>query len=148
MDAAGPLRGTVALVLGASGIVGGGVADGLIKAGAQVLAPCRSESSKAKMMEHLEHSQSPLLEAPVVDYSSEAGLAGLVEYVQNHAGLQGHVDHIFSCQGGSVPKGEPGWRCRGWGWHSGAKASASGPAPWHTSAPLIAHRPALGRDGG
>lgn len=148
MDAAGPLRGTVALVLGASGIVGGGVADGLIKAGAQVLAPCRSESSKTKMMEHLEHSQSPLLEAPVVDYSSEAGLAGLVEYVQNHAGLQGHVDHIFSCQGGSVPKGQPGWRCRGWGWHSGAKASASGPAPWHTSAPLIAHRPALGRDGG
>ncbi|KAL6769847.1 hypothetical protein ACKKBG_A32605 [Auxenochlorella protothecoides x Auxenochlorella symbiontica] len=99
-----PVHGKVVLVLGASGIVGGGAALGLVQLGANVIAPFRSGESKEAFSKEFGHyPSSQQWDAPVVDYSTEQGLQDLAEYIRSERG--GVVDHIFACMGGSVAKG-------------------------------------------
>lgn len=143
------LAGRRVLVFGASGIVGGAVARGLLDAQATVIAPCRSEASKAKFAAGtaggLDHAG---LLVPVIDHSTEQGMEELTAFLSQRGFLP--LDCCLACLGGHVPKGASrgDWQLR----HrdvaccaASPRRASSGPC---TPRPPPACRPALGRAGG
>lgn len=98
------LAGRRVLVFGASGIVGGAIARGLLGAQATVIAPCRSEHSKAKFEAGTAGGleQAGLL-VPVIDHSTEQGMDELAAFLSERGLLP--LDCCLACLGGHVPKG-------------------------------------------
>lgn len=62
-----------------AGIVGGGIAKAFLDAGARVVAPARSDSSKSKVLEFLGNSDR--LYIPIVDVYSLSGAESLAKYI-------------------------------------------------------------------
>ena len=79
---------------------------GFLLEDATVIAPLRSEASRAKLEAALKgaYFDADALHTPVADWGTEAGAAALAAYIRDVAG--GHVDHVISIAGGGVPPGQ------------------------------------------
>lgn len=96
------LEGKVAIVTGATGIVGEGIARAFLEAGAVVVAPIRSAGKEAPLRQALGSPPPDRLDLPLDDYTTNEGSKQLARYVQFK---YGGVDHIVACTGGMVPMG-------------------------------------------
>lgn len=96
------LQDKVAIVTGATGIVGEGIARAFLDAGATLICPIRSAGKEAGLRAALGSPDTARLDTPVDDYSSAEGSKQLARYVQvKHRA----VDHVVACTGGMVPMG-------------------------------------------
>lgn len=97
------LQGQVALVTGATGIVGEGIARAFLEAGATLVAPIRSAAKEAALRAAMGSPPAQRLDTPLDDYTTAEGAKQLARYVQLKYG--GGVDHVVACTGGMVPMG-------------------------------------------
>jgi NAD(P)-dependent dehydrogenase (short-subunit alcohol dehydrogenase family) len=96
------LEGRVAVVTGATGIVGSGVASAFLAEGAAaVVAPARSAAGRAALLAEL--GAPPALDVPVCDYSTPEGAAALAVHLRQRF-PQG-VDVAVSSVGGAFTRG-------------------------------------------
>ncbi|KDD76395.1 hypothetical protein H632_c242p1 [Helicosporidium sp. ATCC 50920] len=94
------LEGRTALITGVSGIVGGGIAQQVLAAGARVVAPVRRAEQVAEVRAVL--GASPELEVVAFDFGQEEGLRALAAHVRVKYGC---VDYVVACLGGHVQVG-------------------------------------------
>lgn len=98
----GALRGRRALVLGASGIVGEGIARSLLLAGADVVAPVRRSEQSARVLSRLSAWASAggaRVEVVTYDFSTSEGLAALRD-----AYASSGFDAVAASLGGHLPR--------------------------------------------
>ncbi|KAL4447498.1 hypothetical protein ABPG75_004717 [Micractinium tetrahymenae] len=96
------LQGKVAIVTGATGIVGEGIARAFLQAGATVVAPVRDAGKEAGLRSALGSPPADRLVTPVDAYTTAEGSKQLARFVQLKYGA---VDHVVACTGGMVPMG-------------------------------------------
>lgn len=84
------------------GIVGGGIAKAFLDAGARVVAPARSDSSKSKVLDFLGGS-SDRVYVPVLDVNTLSGAEALAKYITDSVGAE--LDFVVSISGGMAPPG-------------------------------------------
>lgn len=103
------LQGQVAIVCGATGIVGGAIAQTLYMEGATVVCPLRPGGSVELPAELAVAAAAGdgRLSAPLFDYGSKAGAEALAAVVRAEHGA---VDHVASAIGGMVELGIGGLR--------------------------------------
>lgn len=75
------LEGRVALITGATGIVGEGIARAFLEAGATVVAPVRAAGKDSALRTALGSPPAGRLECPVEDYSHVEGAKQLARWV-------------------------------------------------------------------
>lgn len=89
------LDGRVAVVIGATGVLGGALAEGLGRAGATVVVAGRSESRGQQCVERI-RSLAGHAGFRDVDVASRESMAGLLDYT---LGEHGRVDVLVNCAG-------------------------------------------------
>ena len=82
--------------------MGSGVARAFLSAGATVVAPARSEASRARVEADLGGAAAAgRLHVPLADIGTMEGAGALAEYVKQHV-PGGAVDHVVSIAGGEA----------------------------------------------
>jgi NAD(P)-dependent dehydrogenase (short-subunit alcohol dehydrogenase family) len=94
--------GKVALITGASGTIGAGIATQFLEEGAKVIAPARSQSGVDSIKKHVAPSGIDLLNVVESDISKEDDILKLVNRIRED---YGRLDHIVTVCGGWWQKG-------------------------------------------
>ena len=99
---ASDMSGQIALVTGASGVIGSGVAWALLQRGCTVVAPCRTEDAVRKLKKEVGEHDAHQLVVSIADISDEYACRDLAQTIKDK---YGQIDHAVSVVGGFATPG-------------------------------------------